>query len=365
MTFPRSNNFDLLRIFAALQVFLYHLLFHFKILDHYPLLPSFLNQFPGVPIFFIISGFLITDSFQRNQKAIKKYFINRALRIFPALWVCLLFTITLLFFFNKIEWLQPKFYLWVLAQATFLQTFNITMFETWGMGVPNGSLWSIVVELQFYLVLPFIVIIINRLQKIRKINVFLLSMFLVSYLFSHFIHAYINDPYSNFKIFEHPKVLLSLRILSTSVIWNIYYFLIGIFFYYNFNFLKKYFEQKFFIWLTVYLIYIAIFILYFEKYISPDANNIYSFIELILLAFLTFSFAFSFNSLAEKLLKHNDISYGIYIYHMPIINTIIALNFGNLPLKILITSIIVINLAILSWLIVEKQAIILKNKITN
>lgn len=360
MTFPRNNNFDLLRLIAALQVFIYHTLNHYKILDYYPLVPSFLNQFPGVPIFFMISGFLITDSFQRNQKSIGKYFYNRALRIFPALWVCFIFTICLLQFFIKLDWLNPKLYLWILAQISFLQTYNLEIFETWGMGVPNGSLWSIVVELQFYLFLPIIVLIINKLNKLRSVNILLICIFLTSYTFSHFIHFYVNDPYSNFKIFEHPKALLSLRILSTSVFWNIYYFILGIGVYYNFDYLRRFFENKLIIWFSIYIIYITAFILIFDKYISPDATNIYSFLELILLAFLTFSFAFSYNNWSEKLLKHNDISYGIYIYHMPVINTIIAINIQNMSLKILITSIIVINLAILSWLLIEKRVIALK-----
>ena len=34
------------------------------------------------------------------------------------------------------------------------------------------------------------------------------------------------------------------------------------------------------------------------------------------LAVLTFSFAYSFPMLSQKLLQRNDISYGIYIYHV-------------------------------------------------
>ncbi len=79
-----------------------------------------------------------------------------------------------------------------------------------------------------------------------------------------------------------------------------------------------------------------------------------------MLAITTFSIAFTSTHLAEKLLKHNDISYGIYIYHMPVINTVIALNIGGTVFKLLISSIIVINLAILSWIFVEKRAIRLK-----
>ncbi|MES2796182.1 MAG: acyltransferase family protein, partial [Bacteroidota bacterium] len=119
MTFPRQNNFDLIRLFAALQVLVYHLLNHFKVLDIIPFLPEVLNQFPGVPIFFFISGFLITSSYNNPNSTLKTYFKNRFLRIYPALWVCLLFTIILLFLFNEIEWGNFSFYAWIIAQMTF------------------------------------------------------------------------------------------------------------------------------------------------------------------------------------------------------------------------------------------------------
>jgi peptidoglycan/LPS O-acetylase OafA/YrhL len=364
MTFPRTNNFDLIRLFAALQVFVYHTLNCFGLLNIYPIVPTILNQIPGVPIFFMISGFLITFSFNSNPNSLKLFFYKRALRIFPALWVCLIFTIILVNFFLKLDWTSKSIYVWILAQATFFQTFTLETFRNWGIGRPNGSLWSIVVELQFYLLLPFFCMLLNKLKNIKKINIALIFVFTVSYLFSHLIHAYINDTAHNrFNIFEHPRILLSMRILSTSVFWNIYYFIIGIFFYYNFKVLKQFIEKKFTIWLLIYLAYTTLIITTTKQYFSPDSDDIYSFIELILLSFLTFSAAFSFNNLSEKLLKHNDISYGIYIYHMPIINTIIALKLEGTISKVLISWIIVINLAILSWIFIEKKAMRIKAKL--
>ena len=76
----RINNFDLIRLLAAFQVVITHGIVHLKIDD--PLSLSYvLNYFPGVIVFFTISGFLITSSLQRNSN-IKKYFINRTLRKF-------------------------------------------------------------------------------------------------------------------------------------------------------------------------------------------------------------------------------------------------------------------------------------------
>jgi peptidoglycan/LPS O-acetylase OafA/YrhL len=360
MTFPRQNNFDLLRLFAALQVLVYHLLSHFNLIETIPYLATVMNQFPGVPIFFFISGFLITASWNKSGTTLKTFFKNRILRIYPALWVCLLFTILLLLFFGEIEFSNPKFYLWIVGQMTFFQHYSPDIFDSWGAGNPNGSLWSIVVELQFYLILPFICLFLNRLGSLKKINLAIFGIFTTFYLLNHFIHATIVDPYSKYYLIDKPE-LLYFRIFSVSIIWNLYYFIIGLFFYYNFNFLKKIITQKFPIWLVIYIVYLYFLIPIHKELTSPDGDNLLSFIELILLALLTFSFAFSYTSLSEKVLKHNDISYGIYIYHMPVINTILAVNLKGVVFQLLISSIIVINLAILSWVFVEKKAMALKS----
>ena len=65
-------------------------------------------------------------------------------------------------------------------------------------------------------------------------------------------------------------------------------------------------------------------------------------------------FAFSIKYIS---LKH-DISYGIYIWHMPIINAFLVYNFGNAALAI-ITSIII---SLVSWLFVERPVLRLKRK---
>lgn len=58
----RENNFDLIRLFAALQVLLGHGINHLQILGYDEIL-DVISFFPGVMVFFVISGFLITRSY--------------------------------------------------------------------------------------------------------------------------------------------------------------------------------------------------------------------------------------------------------------------------------------------------------------
>ena len=71
---PKQKNFDLVRLAAAGQVMVYHGIQHLSV----PLpavLTNLIARFPGVPIFFVISGFLISASFARNPD-IRQYMVR-------------------------------------------------------------------------------------------------------------------------------------------------------------------------------------------------------------------------------------------------------------------------------------------------
>lgn len=66
-----KNNFDLLRLLAATQVAILHITTHLK--TPFPeQVVNILEWFPGVPIFFAISGYLIAMSYDRSS-SIRKY----------------------------------------------------------------------------------------------------------------------------------------------------------------------------------------------------------------------------------------------------------------------------------------------------
>ena len=89
-----KNNFDLIRLIAAAEVAIRHTMVHVAPKQFvYPLEVLF-ALVPGVPIFFFLSGFLISRSWERSPSA-SEYFRNRALRLFPALWTCIAFATAL------------------------------------------------------------------------------------------------------------------------------------------------------------------------------------------------------------------------------------------------------------------------------
>lgn len=151
----RVNNFDLLRLFASVQVAFFHTSTHLRAPIDWPLplVVLFGEALPGVPMFFVISGFLISASWEKNNSW-ALYARNRCLRIFPALWVCLGVSIVTAAVFGGVDFLRLEVLPWIAAQLTVVQFYNPAFLREYGVGVLNGSLWTIPVELQFYLLLP-------------------------------------------------------------------------------------------------------------------------------------------------------------------------------------------------------------------
>ena len=94
----RDNNFNLLRFVAAFLVLISH---SFPLATgsgtSEPLKTALGIEFGhiAVDVFFITSGFLITGSLIRSKSAYK-YIAARALRIYPALLIAVLFTVFIL-----------------------------------------------------------------------------------------------------------------------------------------------------------------------------------------------------------------------------------------------------------------------------
>ena len=162
----RDNNFNLLRFVAASAVLVSH---SFALATGDPRTEP-LRQLLGlslgdiaVGVFFVTSGFLVTGSLLSKRNA-TEFFLSRALRIYPGLWVAVLLTVSAF----------GLFYTELSAGAFFTQratwryvVTNMAMlgYETYGLpgtfghlpfaNAVNGSLWSLPYELRMYMLLGF------------------------------------------------------------------------------------------------------------------------------------------------------------------------------------------------------------------
>jgi peptidoglycan/LPS O-acetylase OafA/YrhL len=88
-------------------------------------------------------------------------------------------------------------------------------------------------------------------------------------------------------------------------------------------------------------------------------GNKINFIGYLLLSALTIKIAFTKPHLSDTYLKRNDISYGIYIYHMPITNFLIYNNFYGF-VGFVIALFATITMSYMSWRLIEKPSLGLK-----
>jgi len=347
------NNFDLIRLFAALQVVHVHLItiLGVPITDVHRVFFKFLGFFPGVPIFFFISGFLITRSWV-GSKGLRDFFKKRALRIFPALVFSVVLAIGLVIvsgYYVSAGMNLADLLVIFISKVTFFQFYNLESLRGYGDGVFNGSLWTITVELQFYLLTPLLFILIHYFRRGLSFNVFLIGVFIVFYLVSIYVKYY---------FFVGDESLIE-KLTKVSFIPWFYMFLLGALFQLNFEFFYKLLSGKFFLVLLAY-VGAAAFPVFFLNGGSSSFGNLMNPVLFPLLAMLVFSAAYTSVNLSDRLLRGNDISYGAYIYHMPFINWLIYNSYSPSYIVGFYLLLFVVVFSILSWVLLEKPFLKLK-----
>ncbi|WP_296099617.1 acyltransferase family protein [uncultured Agrobacterium sp.] len=170
---------DGLRSVAVLSVLVFHLGS-----------PYITGGFTGVDIFFVISGYLITDIINRgmqdNNFSIVNFYRRRALRILPPLMVVLLAVTTaasLVFLPEEIKD-YGKSVLWTALFSSNIFFFKeINYFNPEAKFNPLLHTWSLAVEEQFYIVVPILFYICYRFFRPHVKIIFVASV-LISFILS-------------------------------------------------------------------------------------------------------------------------------------------------------------------------------------
>lgn len=326
----RENNFDFLRLLAALFVIQTHS--HglseiegdlFNRISGYDSLGRL-----GVNIFFIISGFLITKSWL-DKPIVFTFFKKRFLRIFPGLCSAVIFGAFVIG--PLVTSLSLKEYILNPQTFNYLQTMILVpplhfaftslpgvFVDNHTPNFVNGSLWTLFAEVIMYL----LIVILGLLGIYKKRNIVILICG-VSILFYFFIP--ILTEFSKLGIF----------------------FLFGSIIYLFRD--KIIFNNK-------------LAFLFFLLWVFSFNTSMGLFVNFFSLSYLIIYVAFIRIPLINNFSKYGDFSYGMYIYAFPIQQSILHFYSNNITLwsfsfyTILITFLV----AFLSWKYIEKPSLKLK-----
>ncbi|MEO6109549.1 MAG: acyltransferase [Candidatus Saccharimonadales bacterium] len=334
----RKNSFDAIRLFAAILVIFSH---SFALTGQpEPAAKLVSLGAVGVWIFFILSGYLISKSWEQYPR-FNVFFAKRALRIFPGLIVAILVTIAVTgLFFTTVPLKQ-----FLLSQETWGYLNNIFLYNnTFTLpgvftdnvypGAVNGSIWTLCYEFTMYIA----VAIIGVLKLYKRIK----PLYFWVFLFIAVLVVLING---------NPILNQSLFYLTFSQ------FLIFALVYFSGVMMHKY-EKKIKLNTKLGVVSLVVFIgatLLFPKFAPLFAS--------LFLAYAIFSIGRHslFSSLSERI---GDLSYGTYIYAFPIQQMIESVTHTPNPYKMFVLSLVLtLATAALSWHFIESKALVLKSKI--
>ncbi|MDN5316290.1 MAG: hypothetical protein PWR08_414 [Thermoanaerobacterium sp.] len=161
---------DGLRAIAVLAVIGYHLNLSFM-----------QGGFLGVSIFFVLSGYLITNiissEWERSGKVdLKNFWLRRMRRLFPALFIMVVLVVCYVTLFDpgRLTSIKGDAITSILYINNWWLIFHkVSYFAKFGPPSTFGNLWSLAVEGQFYLIWPLVLIISFKYLKKKRYIVFL------------------------------------------------------------------------------------------------------------------------------------------------------------------------------------------------
>ncbi len=331
----KNNNFDLLRLIFAASVCFVHA-YELSGYQELEWIKIIFSSDVAIKAFFVVSGFLILMSYERSS-SVNSYFGKRIRRIYPAyatiiliaaLGFCLISTQTLTNYFSA-KWIN-----YLAANLVFLNFLEPTLpsvFEENRFNAVNGALWTLKIEMMFYLIVPIIAYLCRKFTPVLII-----------------VLIYAGS-------LTYVEILTGLATTSDKNIYNVLarqlpgqmsYFMAGAFFYYYLDTFSKYMK---------FILPIAVVIFLGKNHFPLNFAEPFALATLVIFCGL-FCYLGNFG-------KFGDFSYGIYIIHFPLIQ--LFLHFGWFASKPLLffSSIVACTLigGILMWHLVEKHFLLRNN----
>lgn len=311
--------------------------------------------YAGVTLFFVLSGFLISEILiksreiaeEKNQSkfhSVKQFYIRRTLRIFPIYYI----TLFILYILN-VNNIRDIFF-WFLFYASNIYFFSIHSYAGY-----LSHFWTLAVEEQFYIIWPFVILFIPKKYLFKSI----IGIILVGPLFRALMF-FINLGNPGFYTFSEvltPSCMDSFGLGAVLAYYRIY---------------KNNIPESY-IRIVKLLFLIYIFILTILIFFLPSLIRVFflnfnlSLIFLLLIYKTSIGFTGFLKIIFENkiLLYLGKISYGMYLFHKftpPIYSYFELPPIQNLYLRMIVLTLLLIFISSLSWYLIEKPINNLKKK---
>lgn len=337
-----KNNFDFLRLFLALSV----------VISHSYAVTGFgeadmLHQLTGgnlnlgalaVKGFFVISGYLIYESFQNSEDWFS-FMIKRVLRIFPAFTLVVVLCAVAGIFLSKMDlqlyWNSGASLRYIadnLAMGFSEQKYLPGVFEDNPNTFVNASLWTIAYEWLMYCFLAglFVFKKFPAVLKFATVGVYLFFFF------------------TRYRLGNVELVIIPGTVFNLNSILNF-----GILFFSGC--VMSVIKISTFRYRLPSLIALAIFAVFMAVIGKYQAMQ-YLVLPVVVILFGSYS-----NPRLSGVRKMGDLSYGVYLYGFPVQQILMSsLHLGTFQLIALCVP-LVLGIAYLSWHLLEKKALRFKN----
>jgi len=308
----RLEGIDVLRGTAVGFVVLYHFFELLGLQQHflYPYVFS-LGQL-GVPLFFVISGYLIYRSVDYSiskkgiKRGLKNYIVHRLFRILPAYYINFIFIFIIAYFIlgTMDTWSFSFIKRQIISHLTFMSYF---IYKSSGFGV-NGAYWTLSIEMLWYIIAPLFFIFIKQ-DRYYLVIVSIALLYILS------IDFQLWDTYLNLN-YTQINYLPMQYYLYFQLVAQILYFIVGIFIY------KYVIQFKSMDKLNTCILFVVVIFIFFISSTHVYFINIFIIKMFITLITVSLLFTLFYNkklAFLQPLGWLGKISYSIYLWHMPIL----------------------------------------------
>jgi peptidoglycan/LPS O-acetylase OafA/YrhL len=320
---PKTNNFDFLRHFLAFSVVWHHFIvltgisYSFFVFD-------LINSNIAVKAFFVISGLLIWIS-ANNTNTITAYTLKRLFRLYPAL-IFILFTSSVL---TLVVYEQPfteilQYFSWNSIFLNFMHPCIGNVFDSNELCAVNGALWTLKLEVSYYFFIGITVFFMKTYAYKLVVIFTIISVLIETCLL--FI-PYLNESYA--------------LLLSNQIPFKFYYFGLGVI-------INNYHKS---------ISTLNFLLAFFLGLVGWFGFNIeFFFLPLFVVSFV---FLIAFRTPIINMSRFGDLSYGLYIFHFPLIQLFVYNDWlsGRFYIDFFIIISILLILSRISWLHIESKSI--------